>query len=116
MLLYGRTSEQLLDYFITVLDFLKHHRDTLKLKTCKWFQDRCDFVGMDMVVGVTQPPQSKNEAFPELQRTSTWRDLHMIIGIFGLYSQFLTLYDLDIIPWRYILSKRPKPGTLYKNK
>ena len=32
MLFYGRTAEQLLDYFRTVLYVLKHHHATLKLK------------------------------------------------------------------------------------
>ena len=32
VLLYGYTAEQILAYFRTVLDFLKHHRATLKLK------------------------------------------------------------------------------------
>ena len=36
----------------------------------------------------------------------------MLIGLFGLYSQFLSLYELDIRPWRYILSKQPQPGAL----
>ena len=36
----------------------------------------------------------------------------MLIGVFILYRQFLPLYNLDIIPWRYILSKQPQPGTL----
>ena len=31
--LYGSTSEQLVDYFRTVLDVLKHHHATLKLKS-----------------------------------------------------------------------------------
>ena len=35
--IYGRTDEQLLAYFITVLDVLKHHRNTLKMEKCKWF-------------------------------------------------------------------------------
>ena len=64
LLLYGRTDEQLLDYFRRVLDVLKNHSATLKLKRCKLFQDRCKFVGMDVAAGGTQPTQSKNEAFP----------------------------------------------------
>ena len=32
VLLYVRTSDQLIAYFITVLDVLKHHRATIKLK------------------------------------------------------------------------------------
>ena len=35
--IYGRTDEQLLAYFLTFLDVLKHHRNTLKMKKCKWF-------------------------------------------------------------------------------
>ena len=40
----------------------------------------------------------------------------MIIRLFGLYSQFLTIDKLDIIPWRYIFSKQPQPGTLYQKE
>ena len=40
VLLYGRTAGHCLEYFRTVLDVLKHHHATLKLKKCKWFQDR----------------------------------------------------------------------------
>ena len=36
----------------------------------------------------------------------------MLIGIFVLYIQFSPLYDLDIIPWRYILLNKLQPGTL----
>ena len=64
VLLYGRTAKQLLSYFITVLDVLKNHRATLKLKEFKWFQDRCEFVGMDVAAGGTQPAQSKMRLFP----------------------------------------------------
>ena len=71
MLLYGRTSRQLLDYFRTVLDVLKHYHATLKLKKCKWFQDRCKFVGMAVAAGGTQPAQSKNEAFPKIEQPNT---------------------------------------------
>ena len=32
VLMYGCTSEKILAYFKTILDILKHHRTTLKLK------------------------------------------------------------------------------------
>ena len=64
MLLYGITEEQLLVYFRTVMDVLKYHRAALKLKRCKWFQDRDKFVGMDEAAGGIQPAQYKNEALP----------------------------------------------------
>ena len=41
----------------------------------------------------------------KLELPNTWGDLCMPIGIFGFYSHFLTLYDLDIRPWRYICVK-----------
>ena len=63
VLLYGHTSGQLLDYFRTVIDSLKHHLTALKLIRCKWFQNRCEFIGMEVAVGGTQPAHSKNEAF-----------------------------------------------------
>ena len=112
VLLYGRTSEQILDYFRTVLDILKHHRATLKLKKLKWFQDRCEFVGVDVVAVGKKPEQSKNEAFTKLEQPNTWGDFRMLIGLFGFYRQLFPLYELDIKPWRYIFSNLPQPGTL----
>ena len=60
ILLYLITVDNLLEYFRTFLDVLKHHCATLKLDNCKWFQGSCDFVGMDVVSGVTQPVHSKH--------------------------------------------------------
>ena len=112
VLLYGSTAMNILVCFRTVLDVLKRHHSTLKLKKCKWFQGRCEFIGMDVAAGVKQPAQSKNEAFSNLERPNTWGDLRILIGVFGLYTQFLPLYEIDIRPWRYILSKQNHPGTL----
>ena len=71
VLLYGRTSNQLLHYFRTVLDVLKQHHTTLKLKKWKWFQDKCECVGMDVAAGVTKPTQFKYEAFDNLEQPNT---------------------------------------------
>ena len=71
---------------------------------------------MDLVAGGTKPAQSKNEAFAKIERPNTWGDLHMLIGIFGFYSQFLTLYEMDISICRYIFSNQPQPGTLYQKE
>ena len=98
VLLYGHTARHLLYYFRTVLSVLKRHRATLKLKKCKYFQDRCEFLGVYVAAGGTQPAQSKNEAFDKLERTNTWGDLRIIIGLFVFYSQCLPLYELDIRP------------------
>ena len=37
-----------------------------KTEKCKWFQYRCDFVGMDVSAGVTQPEYSINEVFTSI--------------------------------------------------
>ena len=67
VLLYGHTAKQLLAYFRTVLDIIKQHVTNINLKKCKWFQDRCKFVGMYVATGGTQPAQSKNEVFKNLE-------------------------------------------------
>ena len=69
-----------------------------------------------MAAGRTQPAHSKNEAIAKIERPNTWGYLRMLIGIFGFYIQFLPIYELDIIPWRYILSKQPQPGAIYQNE
>ena len=60
---------------------------------------------MEVSAGGTQLAKYKNDDLVKLERPSTWGDLHMLIGLFELYSQFLPLYELDIIPWRYIFVK-----------
>ena len=50
VLLYRRSSKNLLGYLRTVMYANKHHRATLKLKKCKWFQDRCECLRMELSV------------------------------------------------------------------
>ena len=109
MLLYGRIAKKILAYFRTVLDVLKHHRDTLKLNKYKWFQDGCEFAGMDAAARGTQPVHSKNEVFAKIEKSNAYGDLNMLVEIFVLYIQFLLLYEIKIRPCRYILSKQPQP-------
>ena len=71
---------------------------------------------MDMVVGGTIYAQFKNEAIDKIEKPNTWGDFRMLIGIFGLYRQFMPLYELYIRPWRYIFSKQPQPETLSKKE
>ena len=69
---------------------------------------------MDMAEGVTQRAQSQNKAFAKIEQSNIWGYLRMLIGVFGFYIQFFPLYELDIRPWRYILSKQLQLLTLYK--
>ena len=67
---------------------------------------------MDVEESGTQSAQSQNEYFYKLERPNTWGYLCMIIGVFGSYRNLLLLYELDIIPWRYILPNQPQTGIL----
>ena len=53
-----------------------------------------------MSVGRTHPEHSQNEAFSNIEVPNTSGDLHILIGLFGLYSKLLYLYELDIRLWR----------------
>ena len=67
MLLYGHTSKHILAQSRIVPDVLKHHCATLTLKNSQWFQDKCEFVGMDVTEGGTQPKLTKNERFAKIE-------------------------------------------------
>ena len=47
------------------------------------------FVRIDVAAGATKPTHYKNEAFSKIEQPNSWGDLHIIIGIFGFYNQFL---------------------------
>ena len=63
VLLCGHTANHILAYFRTVVGVLKHHSATLKLKKCRTFQDRCEFVVMNVAAGGTKYVQSQPEVF-----------------------------------------------------
>ena len=72
------------------MDALKNQCAKLKLKKCKWFQYRCDFLGMGVAAGVTQPAHYRNNTFDKLERPNTWGDMRILIGIFGLYILYFS--------------------------
>ena len=45
------------------------------------------------ILGV-KPSQSKFESFDNPEHPHTWTDLWIVIGLFGLYRKFPTLYDM----------------------
>jgi hypothetical protein len=112
VLLYAETAETLLAYFRCFLDVLKEHRATINLSKCKWFRQCCEFVGIDVTPEGNQPAESKYKAFQALPRPETWYDLRMIVGFFGFYAKYMPLYETRIKPFRNLLAKQPKPGTL----
>ena len=112
VLLHGRTPEALLQYFRCVLEVLKHHRATLNLKKCRFMIQKCEFVGIDVAGEGNKPAESKYEAFERLERPITFSDLRILIGFFGFYSRWLWLFESRIRPWRDILMKQPRPGTM----
>ena len=68
MLLYVHTVEDILVVNLrTFLYILKYQCVTLNQKKLKWFQDKQEFLRMDMESGVTQPVHSKNEAFSKIE-------------------------------------------------
>ena len=50
---------------------------------------------MDMAEGGTKTAKYKNEEFTKIDHPNTRGNFLTIIGIFGLYSQFLPLYEMD---------------------
>ena len=42
-----------------------------KTEYYKWFQDRWEFLGMNVAAGVTQPAQSQNENFAKIELSNT---------------------------------------------
>eukprot|EP00957_Ditylum_brightwellii_P111901 8533594-Ditylum_brightwellii.AAC.1 len=116
MLVYEKERDQLLMYFRGILDRLKHYHTTVNLQKCKWFQDHCEFIGIDVDQGSNYPARSKQDVFWAIAPPIAWADPWMFIGMFGFYSKQLPLYKLQIIPWRTVLANKPKPDKLSQLK
>ena len=85
LFLYGDDPNQLLAYFECVLTVLQHHRATVKLKKCRFFEPDTEFVGIDITPEGNKPAASKDKAFRSMNQPITFTDLRMIIGMEGFY-------------------------------
>jgi hypothetical protein len=110
VLVFGRTKDEYLRYFKCILEVLMHYQATINLRKCKWFQDKCEFVGVDVCSGGNRPAPSKFAAFEKLGPPQTWSGIRMLIGVFGFYSKHIPLFELELGPWREILVKQPELG------
>ena len=102
-----RDKEQLLRYFKTVLDILKHYRQTINLKKYKWFQDNCKYIGVNVGAKRNSLGQSKFEAFHKIECPQTRFNVRMLIGVFGFYIK-----HPPSLNWPYHLGERLKPSNL----
>ena len=116
VLVFGRTKDELLRYFKCILEVLMYYRETINLRKCKWFQDKCEFVGVDVCAGGNRPAHSKFAAFEKLGPPQSWSDIRMLIGMCGFYSKHIPLFELELGPWREILTKQPALGDISRLK
>jgi hypothetical protein len=84
VLVFVRDKDELLRYFKCILEILMHYKATINLRKCKWFQDKCEFVGFDVCAGGNRPAHSKFTAFEKLGPPQTWSDIRVLIGVFGV--------------------------------
>ena len=112
VLLYAPTIEDSLAYFRIILEVLQHHRVTIKLKKCHFFEPDVEFVGVDVCHRGNSPAASKFEVFRRIPPPQTWTDLRMLIGMFGFYQKWLFNFEVRIRPFRALQARQPKPGLL----
>ena len=62
----GRVKDKLLRYFKCIMEIFMHYRATINLRKCKWFQDKCKFVRVDVCAGGNRPAHSKFSTFDKL--------------------------------------------------
>ena len=58
VILYAHTVAALLKYFELVLEVLKHYRVTVKLRKCRFVQQKVEFVGVDILAQENSPAKS----------------------------------------------------------
>ena len=88
----------LLDYFQEVLVFLRKYRVTINLKKCRFFPEKMEFVGVDVMSDGNSPTESKFKAKLKMVESppSTAMDLLALIGFFGFYQEWIPHYEVRI--------------------
>ena len=52
------------------------------------------------------PSQEKIVEMKKLERPRTFRDLRMVVGMFGFYSQFIPFFEAKIEPFRRLTRRK----------
>jgi hypothetical protein len=103
----SNTVLSLLAFFAMSLLTFQHYSVSFNLQKCRFLPTRTEFVGFDMLTNGNSPAKSKYVAIGQLMRPVLFSDLLMFIGLLGLYSKWLVLYEIRISRWRGYLRKRP---------
>jgi RNase H-like domain found in reverse transcriptase len=113
LLLFAKHTVPLLAYFTAVLQVFIHHRVSIKLRKTWFLPSSAQFVGQDLKAKGNAPAASKYAAIHALGRPLSFGDLHMLVGLFGFYSQWILVpwFEEKIGPWRFILKKKPPVHT-----
>ena len=79
-----------------VLIVLMKYRCTVKLKKCSFLKTRTKFVGINILAEGNSPSQQKIVEMKKLEQPRTFRDLIMVVGMFGFYYQFIPFFEAKI--------------------
>ena len=70
---------------------------TVKLVKCKMLFDQTEFAGMDICKDGNRPAASKYAAISALGKPQVTEDLYMLIGLFGFYRKYISLFETQYL-------------------
>ena len=86
----------LIEYFREVLIVLREYRVTINLKKCRFFPEKAEFFGVDVMSDGNAPAELKFKAMLQMVESppSTATDLLALIGFFGFYQEWIPYYEV----------------------
>jgi hypothetical protein len=84
----------------------KYHL-TLKLKKCRWFPQKLEYVGVDLSLQGNQPASSKFGLLKTWKTPATPRAIMSFIGFAIFYVKWIPYFELKVKPLRELISQHP---------
>lgn len=111
IIIYSDTFEEHIDHLKQVLDILKQHGLTVKVKKCKLVKDSLDFLGHKIGKGFIQPQDAKIKAMKDYKLPQTKKSLRSFLGSINYYRKFIPNFALLASPL-YSLTRKSEPHKL----
>ena len=110
--LYATTIENAFIILESVCIVARKYHLTWKLKKCRWFPKKVEFVGVDVSQKGNMPASSKEKIIKEWKPPTTPREIMSFISFGNFYFRWIPFYEIKIRPLRELITKYPLDAKL----
>ena len=112
LFIFAESLENALFMLEVICQVAERYCVTWKLKKTHFFDNKIEFVGVDVSVHGNQPASSKATVLQTWKQPATVRDIASFLGFVGFYARWIPNFELKALPLRKIVKEYNYPDKL----